>query len=337
MAKRDKRRVVQPIGNIQDPRAFYPRLLEFLRWGAMQQRSVRTQSNNQHALMHFFHWCDERGLIYPHEVTLPILERYQHSLFTKRKNDGELLSVGSQRAYLQAIQVYYRWLSKQGYLLSNPAADLTLPKKPLPLPKDILSAAEVEQILAIPDIRKPLGLRDRAMLEVLYSTGLRRMELRLLTVHCINVAAGTLTIHQAKGGKARVVPISQRAVDWVMQYLEKTRPSLVTGINNTLLFLANDGLGFGEQGLSRIVQQYIKASGVRPLGSCHLFRHTMATLMLENGADTRWIQAILGHRDLSSTQIYTRVSIRALKEIHSATHPGASTENPDRAESIDDV
>lgn len=321
MGKRDKRRVIQPVGKATDPKAFYPRLLQYLSWAEVRQATARTLQTREEGLMEFLRWCDTRGLQYPSEVTRPILERYQRTLFLYRKQNGEPLSVRSQRSRLSSVQGYFRWLNKQGLLLSNPAADLELPKEPYRLPKDILSEDEVEQIMNVPDITTPSGIRDRALLEVLYSTGMRRMEICGLDIYSINMANETVIVRQGKGNKERMIPIGQRAIAWVKRYLSEGREALTCGKQSQSLFLANDGEGFSPGGLTHHVGRYVRQSGVRRTGSCHLFRHTMATLMLENGADSRWIQAMLGHSKLETTQIYTRVSIRALKEIHNATHP----------------
>ncbi len=321
MGKRDKRRVVEPLGKVDDPRGFWQRLQQYQTWAETRQATARTLQTREEGLMDFLRWCDERGLFYPSEVTRPILERYQRMLFLYCKSNGEPLSVRSQRGRLSSVQGYFRWLNKQGLLLSNPAADLELPKEPYRLPKDVLSAEEVERVMAVPDTRTVAGLRDRAMLEVLYSTGMRRMELCALDLWSINAERGTVTIRCGKGNKERLIPIGRRALGWVRRYQAEGREELLYGKNSRVLFLANDGEGFSPGGLTHHVGRYIRLSGVRENGSCHLFRHTMATLMLENGADTRWIQTMLGHANISTTQIYTRVSIRALKEIHTATHP----------------
>jgi integrase/recombinase XerD len=162
------------------------------------------------------------------------------------------------------------------------------------------------------------------MLEVLYSTGIRRSELANLAIFDLDVERSTLLVRQGKGRKDRMVPIGERAVAWVMAYLTNVRPSLATQQSGTSLFLTVDGTSFCPDRLSQIARGYVGASGVPKSGACHLFRHTCATLMLEGGADIRYIQAMLGHAELSTTQIYAQVSIRALQAVHEATHPGAT-------------
>ena len=166
-----------------------------------------------------------------------------------------------------------------------------------------------------------MGLRDRAILEIFYSTGMRRSELMGLGLFDLDRERGTVMIRQGKGKKDRMIPIGERAITWIDRYQTRVRPELVIERGNTTLFLTQAGEAFTPDRLTQLVRGYVKAADIGKTGSCHLLRHTMATLMLENGADIRYIQAMLGHAELSTTQIYTQVSIRKLKEIHSATHP----------------
>jgi integrase/recombinase XerD len=151
---------------------------------------------------------------------------------------------------------------------------------------------------------------------------MRRSELLGLSVFDLDRERGTVMIRQGKGKKDRMVPIGERAVGWIDRYQNQVRPELAIGRGNSTLFLTNQGEAFTPDRLTQLVRRYVEAADTGKSGSCHLFRHTCATLMLENGADIRYIQAMLGHAELSTTQIYTQVSIRKLKEIHTATHPG---------------
>ena len=166
-----------------------------------------------------------------------------------------------------------------------------------------------------------LGLRDRAMLETFYSTGIRRMELIGLDLYDLDTERGWVTIRSGKGGRDRVIPIGTRALAWVEKYLEDVRPSLVLDAGETALFLSGQGRRFAAEGLSHQIRALLDEAGITKRGSCHLLRHTMATQMLENGADIRYIQEMLGHAKLETTQLYTQVSIHQLKKIHDATHP----------------
>ena len=219
------------------------------------------------------------------------------------------------------IRAFFKWLARQNHLLYNPASELELPRLEHRLPKHVLTTTEVEQVLAQPDITEPMGLRDRAILETFYSTGMRRSELMGLSVFDLDRERGTVMIRLGKGKKDRMIPIGERALRWIDRYQARVRPDLVIGRGNATLFLTQAGEAFTPDRLTQLVRGYVEAANTGKSGSCHLLRHTMATLMLENGADIRYIQAMLGHAELSTTQIYTQVSIRKLKEIHSATHP----------------
>ncbi len=308
---------VAPAGSLRATMA------EHLRWLLVRQFSPATVRTRAEAMLLFVEWCAARSLSMPSEVTKPLLERYQRHLFLYRKKDGRPLSPGTQHGRLMGLKAYFKWLVRQGQLNATPASEIELPRRPQHLPMHILTPAEVETILAMPDVEVAEGLRDRAMLEVLYSTGMRRAELAALTVFSINDTAGVVAIREGKGRKDRVVPIGERALAWVRKYLDEARPRLVVEPDAGVLFVSELGLPFNLARLTQVVRQYVAASGVVKQGACHLFRHVMATQMLEGGADVRYLQAMLGHASLESTQLYTHVSIRKLKEIHSAAHPAA--------------
>jgi integrase/recombinase XerD len=179
------------------------------------------------------------------------------------------------------------------------------------------------EIMRQPNVGEPLGIRDRAMLEILYSSGLRRMELLHLKLYDVDEKHGLVTVRQGKGKRDRVVPIGERALAWLDIYLNSLRPEIVKKPDDGIIFLTSNGVPFTPNHLSWLARQYVKSAAIGKNGACHIFRHTMATLMLEGGADIRYIQAMLGHVRLDTTQIYTHVSIRKLKQIHESTHPGA--------------
>ena len=181
--------------------------------------------------------------------------------------------------------------------------------------------AEVEAILNATDSSTALGVRDRAIMEVLYSSAIRRTELLQLSVFDVDTRRGSLLVRLGKGGKGRLVPLGERACAWVDKYLQQVRPDLVVGVDAGILFLTQHGDPLHDHTLGETVKRYIAAAGVPASGACHLFRHACATHMLENGADTRFIQVLLGHSNLSTTQVYTHVALTKLKQIHTATHP----------------
>jgi integrase/recombinase XerD len=293
----------------------------FLRHMAEKHYSPDTCRMCQVCLGWFITWCEERGLTQPTEVTRPIVERYQRHLFHYRKANGQPLTPNTQYTRLMPVRMWFRWLVRTNRMLYNPTADLEMPRTGRRLPRNIPSAAEMEQVLNVPDVRTPWGLRDRALLETLYSTGMRRMELVGLHVLDVDWERGTVMIRDGKGRRDRMVPIGDRALAWTAKYRDDVRPQWVLGGDAGVLFLTQEGEAFSRDGLSNLVADYVKRSGIGKRGSCHLFRHAMATQMLENGADVRFIQEILGHANLQTTQVYTQVSIRALKAVHTAKHP----------------
>lgn len=270
----------------------------------------------------FLTWCDERSLIEPTEVTQPIIERYQRWLYYYRRPNGRPLTFATQYHMLSAVKFFFRWMTREHLTLFNPAAEIELPKLPYTLPRDILTAAEAEVVMSQPDTQDSLGIRDRAILETFYATGIRRAELANLALYDLDAARGTLMVRHGKGQKDRVVPIGHRARAWIDKYVTDIRLTFVVEPDEKVLFLTIDGAPFqGRHALGELVKKYIRASGVGKSGACHIFRHTVATLMLENGADIRFIQELLGHRKLTTTEVYTHVSIAKLQQIYQATHP----------------
>lgn len=271
----------------------------------------------------FIDWAEQRGVNHPSQVSRQVLERYQRSLLHWRKRDGEPLSINAQRAKLTPLRGFFRWLTRQALIEANPAADLELPRKLKRVPRVVLSEREAEQVLAGVPLDTALGLRDRALLEVLYATGMRRHEVARLHLGDVDAERGVVLIREGKGGKDRMIPLGERALYWLARYQAQARPELAWNSNDKTLFLGAEGKPLSLQWLSRIVAQWVDAAKLGKRGGCHLWRHTMATLMLEGGADLRYIQAMLGHAELSTTQIYTQVAIRQLQRVHAMTHPGA--------------
>ncbi len=269
----------------------------------------------------FLEWAHEHGIAEPIEVTRTVLERYQKHLFHYRKKDGEPLGFASQNDRLVPLRGWFKWMARQHYILHNPASELELPRLGFRLPRAVLTAQEAERVLQQPNVQDTLGLRDRAMLEVFYSTGMRRLELARLRIWDLDLEQNSVMIRQGKGHKDRMIPLGDRAALWVRKYLGQSRPQLASEPDDKTVFLSNAGEPMTLAYLSQLVATHVAAADIGKRGACHLFRHTMATLMLEGGADIRFIQAMLGHADLKSTQLYTHVAIRQLQEIHRATHP----------------
>ena len=270
----------------------------------------------------FLKWCKKARVTSPSKVTKTHLESYQRHLFDYRKRDGNPLAMASQHSRLAPLKVWFKWLVRRGYLALSPAEELELPRVSYKLP-NVLNKEEAEIVLHQPKLETRLGIRDRAILEILYSTGMRRMEILKLRLFDVDQKHGLVAIREGKGKRDRIVPVGERALFWLSRYLTEVRPALVGPCDDSVVFLTMSGESFTPNHLSWLTRFYVRSAETGKTGVCHIFRHTMATLMLEGGADIRYIQAMLGHVRLDTTQIYTHVSIRMLKQIHAATHPAA--------------
>lgn len=321
MPRKGVRRPSRPLGDTSDPHAL-PALGEsFLAHMAAVAMSEQTIKSRRFALRELFDWFKERDIKRPVDVTRAVLLRYRaHVMHKRRRDDDKPLTLQSKIMRLLPVLALFRYLVKEGHLTSNPASELELPKLRRGLPRHVLTVEEVEKVLAVPNIDTALGLRDRAILEVLYSSGLRRSELVHLQIDDVDVGRGLVTVRKGKGGKDRVIPIGERALAWLQRYLDDARADLILDSDDGSLFLSSWGGALGPNTVSALAKRYVDDAGVKK-GSCHLFRHTMATQMLEHGADVRFIQEMLGHAQLSTTQIYTKVSVLKLKEVHNRTHP----------------
>lgn len=318
-----RNRRARPILQGDDPLGLDQLARLYLDWLTVRSFSATTIEAKGRCLHYFARWCEERGVGRVAEVTLPLIERYQRHLFHYRTQSGKPLTIHSQRSRLAVLRPFFAWLVRERHLLANPASELVIPRKITNLPRGILSVEEAERVLAQPDLTSPLGVRDRALLEVLYSTGMRRFELLELKLYDVDLAKGTVFIRQGKGKKDRVVPLGERAQAWLEKYLGEVRAGLVVEPDDQTVFLSSRGEKYHPNTLTQTARFYVRAAGVGKVGACHLFRHTAATLMLEGGADIRFIQELLGHSDLETTQIYTHVTIDRLQQVHRLTHPGA--------------
>jgi integrase/recombinase XerD len=220
---------------------------------------------------------------------------------------------------LVAIRTFFRFLIQEGIVESNPVEELESPKVAKTLP-EILTLKEIEQILEQPNLQTPLGTRDRAMLEMLYATGMRVSELTQLPIHQVNLEGGYVLLY-GKGSKERIVPLGSEAMKWVTVYLKTARGILSKGKENSSLFINRSGKGMSRQGFWKNLKDYARRAGLRKRTTPHLLRHSFASHLLERGADLRSVQMMLGHADISTTQIYTHVTGERLKKVHKQYHP----------------
>jgi integrase/recombinase XerD len=287
----------------------------------MHGYSKGTLRARHYYLASFVAFLDERELRDVTDVTPSVIDSYQRHLYHQKKANGEPLSFRTQAQRLIPVKGLFAWLARSGAMAFDPALSLVLPKTEHRVPEAVLSVEEVEAVLAGPDTTTALGLRDRAILEVFYSTAIRRAELLHLRVSDVDHGRRTLFVRQGKGARDRFVPIGERACRWVTRYLDEVRPRLDRNHDHPTLFLSVTGGVLAPDVLSRMVSTYVRAAAPTKKGSCHLFRHTAATLMLDAGADVRFIAEMLGHQKLETTMTYTRVSMAKLQEVHARCHP----------------
>jgi integrase/recombinase XerD len=309
-------------GDPDDPDGLHVLLWRHLIWLETHHFAERTVNVRRLQLSRFITWCLDRGVTQGHELTPELLERFQRHLFCYRKWDGQPLCISSQSHWLTALRSWMAWLKDQHILETNPALEMQLPKEEKRLPRHALSESEVEAVLAQADPTTTVGLRTRTIMEILYGTGLRRAEVLNLYLSDIDRERNVLLVRLGKGNKDRFVPIGERALAWLDKYLAEARPKLTQDPAQRFLFVTRTGMKLHPNDLSTRVRRCMKRAGIDKKGACHLFRHTAASLMLDRGADIRHLQAILGHESLSTTQIYTHVSIPKLCEVHALTHPG---------------
>ncbi len=245
------------------------------------------------------------------------LQLYLGELFARQ------LKPRSSARKLSVLRRFYRWLVREGLRDEDPTALIESPKLGRRLPRT-LSEADVERLLAAPDLASPLGLRDRAMFELMYACGLRVGELVSLTVLQVNLQQGALRV-RGKGNKERIVPLGEVAQDWLERYANEARPLLIkAGVHHEdVLFLTARGRGMTRQNVWHAIKKYAQLAGLSSVISPHTLRHAFATHLVNHDADLRVVQLLLGHADLSTTQIYTHVAQLRLREVHKNHHPRA--------------
>ncbi|HEX5539137.1 MAG TPA: site-specific tyrosine recombinase XerD [Methylophilaceae bacterium] len=220
---------------------------------------------------------------------------------------------------IASLRRFYRYCLRENKVAADPTLQLDSPKLPRSLPKS-LNEEDVEKLLAAPDTNQPIGLRDRAMLEILYASGLRVSELVNLQVTEVSLSEGVVRV-TGKGSKTRLVPLGEVAVDWITRYLQEARPTILHKRLSDFLFVTQRGGVMTRQAFWYLIKRYALAAGIGKALSPHVLRHAFATHLLNHGADLRVVQMLLGHADISTTQIYTHVARERLKQLHSAHHP----------------
>lgn len=284
--------------------------------------SPRTLTTQVVYFHRFGEFLAERKISDVRTVTAATLQDFQHWLFYQPTIRGTARTVASQNRVLSGMKGFFAFLVQEGYMAHNPAQGFKLAKEPDSLPKNVLTPEEARRFIEAPDTQTLSGYRDRTLLEVLYATGIRKAELRNLTVDDVNLEEELLRVNRGKGAKDRVVPLSGIACQFLENYLKVIRPEMLKGRQTDKLFLSiRDGRPIGEHGVKAILNYYVRKLRLKKHVTCHLWRHTCATHLVKNNANLRCVQEMLGHKSLATTERYLRLTITDLKEAHHKFHP----------------
>jgi integrase/recombinase XerD len=275
--------------------------------------SPNTLAAYRRDLTAFLAWLDTARQREPHAASAADIDAYLAHRFAARAKPR------TAARYTASLRRFYRFLMREQLVAADPTQFLEAPKLPRPLPK-VLSESEVERLLAAPDLDSPAGLRDRAMLETLYATGLRVSELVGLTLLHLDLNAAVIRV-TGKGGKDRLVPLGEEAQHWLARYLGSARARLLDGRTCAAVFVTPRGAGMTRQAFWHLLKRRAREAGIDKPLSPHTLRHAFATHLLAHGADLRVVQMLLGHADISTTQIYTHVARERLRLLHQQHHP----------------
>ena len=300
----------------------------FDEWLGAINYSPKTRVNYLRDVKGFISWlADNTSVASIVEVTPAELQQYQMAIYNYERTgsdnaDKKRLAVGTQACRLAAVRKFFSWLAAEQQIAYNPASALQPPKQPQRLPTNVLTRSEANRLIESTPTDKPRDIRDRAILDVLYSTGIRRAELIGLTIYDIDFDNATLRIEHGKGGATRIVPLTESARSSLKLYLEEARGVFARETTQTRLFVSSRSGGpLDDADIVRIVEKAAHRAKIKKHITPHTLRHTCATHLLKGKADIRQIQKLLGHRRLSSTEVYTHVEISDLREVISRCHP----------------
>ena len=295
--------------------AWQERFSEFLRLRGCSERTVEAYSGELRPLFDFLQAGQIRSLA---EVTRGHLEDYRSFLFSHEPP----LKLTTQSLKMTVVKSFFAFLKRQDYLANDPSRELASIRAAANHIRQVLSEEEAARVIEATDTNGPLGLRDRAILEMLYSSGIRNSELCSLRLTDLDAQRSQVRVLKGKGGYSRVLPLGQQALDWSLRYLETARPLLLKGAaDDGVLFLSQRGKKMDRETLTKLVRKAGEMAGVVATVTPHVLRHSVATHMLFRQAGIRYIQELLGHQSLDSTQIYTRVEISQLQRVHQRFHP----------------
>lgn len=296
---------------------------DYLKYLFTLGRSPYTIRDATFVLRSFNRFLEEEKVYTVTDLTRDILEEYRQELAFSLTAKGVPLSVRTQVKRLGTVKGFTRYLKDQDYMIRDPGASIKLPKEPKTLPRVIMDKEDVQNMLNAPDNHTNRGYRNRVILELLYDTAMRRLEVATLKLSDLDLTAGYIHVH-GKGDKDRVVPVSKRVCNIISNYILFVRPTFIIKDDPGYLILNRWGNQMTPNSIWAVVKRCAVLSGIQKNVSTHTFRHTCATHMLRNGAPIRHLQEMLGHESLDSTQIYTRVTINDLKAVHAKYHPGDS-------------
>lgn len=290
-------------------------LKEYLAYLKLEKNlAENTVSSYKNDLTSFLRFIEERKIDDPSQIESSLII----SFFTNLEKVG--LTSSSAARYYSSLKGFLNYLFANNYIKNNPIEKVSPPKLAKNLP-GVLSVAEIDKILSLPNTAGTLGIRDKAILETFYACGLRISELISLKLSDLYLTEEMIRVF-GKGSKERIVPIGSSAINWINTYLVKSRPLLQNKMKSeNYLFLNNRGSKLSRMGVWKIVRRYINESGIEKAVHPHTFRHSFATHLIEGGADLRSVQEMLGHADISTTQIYTHIDREFIKQVHKQFHP----------------
>lgn len=291
-------------------------------------RTIQTQENN---LNYFVKWCDSRGLRHGRLLTSSTVLDYQYYLHQHQCKNGQPYSVRTQNNYLSSLRAFARWCCETQRMKNNMCAVLKMPKMGLPLPVHVFTSAQLQRFLHTPNIRTPLGVRNRAILEIAAATGLTGRELASLRLAEIEAATGLITVRPLERGDTRTIPIGNDAGRWLRQYLTEARPALCADRDHdtAMVFVSQWGKAIQGGDVSHVARETARKAGLPHTGVLATLKASLAVFLLENNCDPRFLAALFGHADLQSVKKYQRMNVKRLQEMHSRFHP-AEQQHRDR-------
>lgn len=287
----------------------------------LHHRAPRTIDVHLHRLTQFFKFIQDYPIENIHEITTDYLKEYQRYRFYYINKHDRHDSVRTQNRHLSSIKCFFNFLKNDGYIVHDPSIKLEYAKEPKLLPKTTLNNIEIKKILNQPDTQTLLGYRDRTILEILYSTGVRKSELMNLKIEDVDVGEGYLRVNLGKGGKDRVTPLGKIACKYLETYLKGIRPLFLNANKHKYLFLSQRGNPISKNAFALLIEKYARESGINKPVTTHTFRRSCATSMIKNNANVMHVKDLLGHSSMESIQAYCNLSIVDLKKAHKKFHP----------------